>query len=70
LKLIVDLEKELEMTVKLLKDSGLVVNSSKTDICLFHRYDQPEVQVRILGSMVKSNKSINVLGVTFDCKLD
>jgi GDP-D-mannose dehydratase len=47
-----------------------VVNSSKTDLCLFHRNDQPEVHVRISGILVKSNKSINVLGVTFDCKLD
>jgi hypothetical protein len=69
-KLIVDLEKELEMIVKWLKDSGLVVNSSKTDLCLFHRNDQSDIQVRISGTLIKSNKSMNVLGVTFDCKLD
>jgi hypothetical protein len=69
-KMIVDLKKDLEMIVKWLKDSGLVVNSSKTDLCLFHRNDQPEVHVRISGSLVKSNKSMNVLGVTFDCKLN
>jgi hypothetical protein len=69
-KLIVDLEKDLEMIVKWLIDSGLVVNSSKTDLRLFHRNDQPEVHVRISGSLFKSNKSMNVLGVIFDCKLD
>ena len=53
-KLIVDLEKDLEMIVKWLKDSGLVVNSSKTDLCLFHHNDQPEVHVRISGSLVKT----------------
>ena len=53
-KLIVDLEKDLEMIVKWLKDSGLVVNSSKTDLCLFHHNDQPEVHVRISGSLVKA----------------
>jgi hypothetical protein len=53
------------------KDSRLVVNSSKTDLCLFHRNnDQPEIQVRISETIVKSNKSMNVLGVTFDCKLN
>jgi hypothetical protein len=69
-KLIVDLEKELEMITKWLKDSGLVVNSSKTDLCLFHINDQPEIHVRILDILVKRNKSMNVLVVTFDCKLD
>jgi hypothetical protein len=36
-KLIVDLEKVLKMIMKWLKESGRVVNSSKTEICLFHR---------------------------------
>jgi hypothetical protein len=37
---------------------------------VFHRNEQLEVQVRISGTMVKSSKSTNVLGVTFDYKLD
>ena len=69
-KLIIDLEKELEMITKWLKDSGLVVNSNKTELCLFHRNDQPEIQVRITDTFVKSKKSMNVLGVNFNCKLD
>ena len=68
--LIVDLEKELEMIIKWLKDSGLLVNSSKTELCLFHRNDQQIVTVSISGAQVKSKKSMNVLGVTFDCKLN
>ena len=39
--LIVDLEINLEMITKWLRGSGLVVNESKTEICLFHRNDQP-----------------------------
>ncbi len=69
-KLILNIEKELEMIIKWLKDSGLMVNSSKTEICLFHRNDQPDVLVVISGAPVKSKKSMNVLGVIFDCKLN
>jgi hypothetical protein len=69
-KLIVDLEKELKMIIKWLKDSGLVVISSKTDLCLFHRNDQQEIHVIIWDILVKSSKRMNVLGVTFDCKLN
>jgi hypothetical protein len=67
-KLIVDLEKELEMIIKWLKDSGLVVNNSKTEICLFHRNDQNPVQVNVASALVKSQKSMNVLDVLFDCR--
>ena len=38
--LIVDLKRKLEMITKWLRDSGLVVNQSKTEICLFHKKDQ------------------------------
>ena len=48
---------------------GLVVNCGKTKICIFHRYDQPTIQVRVADNIVKSKKSVNVLGVTFDSKL-
>ena len=44
--LIVNLETKLEMITKWLRDSGLVVNESKTEICLFHRNDQPLIKVK------------------------
>ena len=58
------------MITKWLKDSGLIVNESKTEVCLFHNDDQPLVQLNILGVRVTSTKSINVLGVEFDSKLN
>ena len=67
--LIVNLEKKLEMITKWLRDSGLVVNESKTEICLFHKKDQPSVNIRIDNVLIKSKKSMNVLGVVFDSKL-
>ena len=52
-----------------LKDSGMKVNESKTDLCLFHRGDSTPITLNLYGKMIKSNKSINVLGVIFDSKL-
>ena len=68
--LIDDMEKSLEMITKWLKDSGLMVNESKTEVCLFHRNDQPVLHLNVSGVIVLSKKSMNVLGVTFDCKLN
>ena len=68
--LIEDLEQRLEMIVKWLRDSGLVVNEAKTEICLFHTNDQPLVTIMLQDSEILSKKSMNVLGVTFDSKLN
>ena len=68
--LVVDLERKLEMIIKWLRDSGLVVNQSKTEICLFHKQDQQPIQVTVENVIVTSKKSMNVLGVIFDSKLD
>ena len=58
------------MITKWLRGSGLVVNESKTEICVFHRNDVQTVNVKVCDSFVKSSKSINVLGVIFDSKLN
>ena len=57
------------MLTKWLKDSGLVVNAEKTEICLFLKRDHPTVNLTITGKLIKSKKNINVLGVTFNSKL-
>ena len=38
------------MIVKWLKGSGLVVNESKTEICLFHTNDQPLIMIKLQDS--------------------
>ena len=68
--LISNLEMRLEMITKWLKDSGLVVNESKTEVCLFHANDQPLIQIRLQDVLITSKKSMNVLGVMFDSKLN
>jgi hypothetical protein len=67
--LIMNMERKLEMITKWLKDSGLVVNEEKTEICLFHRADHEAVEIRINDQRIRSKKTINVLGVLFDSKL-
>ena len=47
--LVINLEKRLEMITKWLRDSGLVVNESKTEACLFHTQDQPPVEFKLQG---------------------
>jgi hypothetical protein len=59
----------LTVVVKWLKDSGLKVNESKTELCLFHRKDTQPVQINLSNILVRSKPSINVLGVIFDSKL-
>ena len=68
--LIINLEKRLEMITKWLRDSGLVVNESKTEACLFHTQDQPPIEFTLQGIKITTKKSMNVLGVTFDSKLN
>ena len=58
------------MITKWLRDSGLVVNESKTEICLFHGNDQQKVNINVCGTIVKTKSFMNVLGVDFDSKLN
>ena len=67
--LIINMEQKLELMTKWLRDTGLVVNEEKTEICLFYKRDHETVNVSINNKIVTSKKSINVLGVLFDCKL-
>ena len=52
-----------------MRESGLKVNVSKTEMRLFHRSQLKIINVNINNIIVKSTPHINVLGVTFDSKL-
>ena len=45
------------------------VNEQKTDLCLFYIRDTAPVSIVLSGQVINSNKTINVLGVLFDSKL-
>ena len=64
-----NLGNELEKIVKWLKDSGLKVNESKTELCVFHRNKNTEGHLLIDNTVIISRDEINVLGLTFDSKL-
>ena len=42
----------------------------KTEICLFHKNDQTKFFINFDGIRIESSKEMNVLGVTFDSKLN
>ena len=67
--LIDDMEKTLESITKWLKKSGLVVNDAKTDLCLFYKKETQQVSINLGMNMITSKNVINVLGVTFDSRL-
>ena len=67
--LIVDMKKILESVIKWLRQSGLKVNDSKTELCLFHRKDHLPITLTIYNDIITSKDHMNVLGITFDSKL-
>ena len=69
-ELILTMRHKLERITKWLTDSGLKVNESKTEICLFHRKDHHPIQLILNGQTLTSKANMNVLGVSFDCKLN
>ena len=52
-----------------LKESGLKVNESKMEVCIFYCKDTPQVEIIVINNPVKSKDHINTLGITFDSKL-
>jgi hypothetical protein len=50
-------------------DSGLQINESKTEVCLFYRNDTQKITIIIQNEQINSKNSMNVLGVIFDSKL-
>ena len=68
--LIENMETQLEMITKWLRDSGMVVNEANTEVCLFHKNDPPKITKRLQNVSIQSKKEINVLSVIFDCKLN
>ena len=64
------MQSKLEKITKWLKDSGLKVNESKTELCLFHRKDQVPITIYLNNEPLTTKPHMNVLGVAFDCKMN
>ena len=67
--LVRNLENSLTNITKWLRDSGLVVNSNKTEVCLFSKRDTASITITLDNDVIHSTKTINVLGVIFDSRL-
>ena len=52
--LLEDLKRKLEKIIQWLKDSGLKVNESKTEVCIFHRNDTQTIKLSLQGQLIKS----------------
>jgi hypothetical protein len=69
-ELLIAMTNKLQRIVGWLTNSGLKVNESKTELCLFHRKDHHPVQINLNDRILISKQSMNVLGVSFDSKLN
>ena len=58
-----------ERIMKWMACSGLKVNDSKTEICIFHRTQSRSAVITINNTTLTSSTTINILGITFDCNL-
>ena len=63
------MEQNIKIMIDLMTKSGLKVNESKTEICLFHKNDHPKIELLMNNTIVKSKSTIHVLGILFDSKL-
>jgi hypothetical protein len=63
------MEKAIETITKWLKNSGLIVNEAKTELCLFYQNDTTLITIKINNCQIRPRNTINVLDVLFDSKL-
>ena len=68
-QLIIDMQWKIELITKWLRQSGLKVNDSKTEACLFHWKDHLPIRLQVNTQVIVTKASMNVLGVLFDSKL-
>jgi hypothetical protein len=64
-----DIEKILRAITKWLRDSGLVDNQNKTELCLFYKRDVSSITITLGDAQIKSKQELNVLVVIFDSRL-
>ena len=65
----IKMQNKLNIMTNWLRDSGLIVNESKTELCLFSRANHIPIDIVINNITIRSKNTINVLGITFDSQL-
>jgi hypothetical protein len=61
--------KEFDTITRWLKDSGLKVYELKKEVYLFRGLDCQQISLNINNTQIRLHDSMNVPGVTLDCKL-
>ena len=59
------LGRKLKKIIKWLKDSGLKVNESKTELCIFHRIENTDGNLLIDNVLINATNEINAICNTF-----
>ena len=54
------MQNKLEIMTNWLRDSGLIVNESKTELCLFYKANHIPIDIDINNVTIRSKSSINV----------
>jgi hypothetical protein len=65
-----DIEKSVDMVTTWLKQSRLKINESKTELCVFHRSKDADIEIEFCNHRIKNKSNINILGILFDSKLN
>jgi hypothetical protein len=63
------MEESLSVIIKWMKQSGLKINESKTEVCVFNKHLIAKPTVNVGPNIVTAKDSMNVLGVIFDMTL-
>ena len=60
---------KIKTVTKWMKLSGLKINESKTEICIFHRNLPKITSITINNKLITTKNTIHILGIIFDSQL-
>ena len=58
-----------EAVINWMQSSGLKINESKTEVCIFHRSNSNIINITINNSQISTTNTMNILGILFDSQL-
>ena len=58
-----------EGVINWMQSSGLKINESKTEVCIFHRSNSNIINITINNSQISTTNTMNILGILFDSQL-
>ena len=69
-EVLTNLGKSTKLLITWLRDSGMLVNVAKTEVCIFSNSVVSTKSFDVDGTDIVIQESIGVLGITFDAKLN